>query len=400
MALHNVHCALCIVYHQSSYNTGIQLRCTSAAMEKANQNSSMIEEEEPVTWFTFYSHREKREYYYEPISGTTTWIAPNRSDGFISNLPGSPVERSSGMSFYRQTILPIITRPAIAIAMFLFNLLLLSVWLRPSTSQNLPVNPATLAYSSRTSPAFDDTKHTASNTLPTNLHSTDLIDILPEQEVHDEQHISDGIQSNVLSNELGAVDGLLTTMPLDDEVNIVEDETHAAVSDVAKSDPLPVVESESRITRNNSSTDEPPYHDIELNVASQQAATSNTITQYENDGETVTHNAESSSLAKLILEQSRVHEESVDEASDGTCANIADEIELTRKGRDILLDKVISEATFAGISIDVPEEAGLYHQVTIRSLDEVLTTGEPTNRWKGCNNPMARLLLPQCRLNT
>lgn len=79
------------------------------------------------TWFTFYSHREKREYYYEPISKTTTWVAPIQ--GSISRLPGSPTE-SRGESLYRRTILPLITKPLVAISMFLLNLILLFVWLR------------------------------------------------------------------------------------------------------------------------------------------------------------------------------------------------------------------------------------------------------------------------------
>ena len=99
------------------------------------------------TWFTFFSHREHREYYYDPVSGRTIWTAP--TEGVISRLPGSPAEESppprrrtaeeeeqhrlqaTGRStMFERSIIPIITKPPIAVAMFLLNLILLSIWLR------------------------------------------------------------------------------------------------------------------------------------------------------------------------------------------------------------------------------------------------------------------------------
>ena len=49
--------------------------------DEYNDDNDPQHKQEPhvVTWFTFYSHREQREYYYEPISGTTTWIAPSQT---------------------------------------------------------------------------------------------------------------------------------------------------------------------------------------------------------------------------------------------------------------------------------------------------------------------------------
>lgn len=109
-----------------------------------------------TTWFTFYSHRAQREYYYNPVSGVSSWQLP--ADGVISRLPGSPVqstpspqeskipdldlvfplvprtrraldEQKKGndakMSAHR--LLQIITKPRVALAMLLANLVLLTI---------------------------------------------------------------------------------------------------------------------------------------------------------------------------------------------------------------------------------------------------------------------------------
>ena len=122
-----------------------------------------------VTWFTFYSHREQREYYYEPVSGTTTWIAPsltiydtnNHNDdnatddtenqrhsssttmfkNIISRLPGSPqfqesvrqhVQNAITVSnrIHQNQIVPIITKRHVAILLLVCNIALLYVWFR------------------------------------------------------------------------------------------------------------------------------------------------------------------------------------------------------------------------------------------------------------------------------
>jgi hypothetical protein len=102
--------------------------------ERADDNSG---EPQVITWFTFFSHRAQREYYYEPISGTTTWIAPTTTsaeedhDCVISRLPGSPLEALrdavvQGTQQYEQRVLPVITKRSVALCLLLGNMVLLA----------------------------------------------------------------------------------------------------------------------------------------------------------------------------------------------------------------------------------------------------------------------------------
>jgi len=107
-----------------------------------------------ATWFTFYSHRAQREYYYNPASGVSSWQLP--ADGVISRLPGSPVQsplspqeskipnldllfplpthralgeenQGCGAKMSEHRLIPIITKPRVALALFLANLVLLTI---------------------------------------------------------------------------------------------------------------------------------------------------------------------------------------------------------------------------------------------------------------------------------
>jgi len=99
-----------------------------------------------TTWFTFFSHREQRPYYYDPVSGTSSWLRP--PDGAINRLPGSPPQSCAslprgstvtafnldsdknvgrGRTTYERRILPIITRPSVALTMLILNIVLLCI---------------------------------------------------------------------------------------------------------------------------------------------------------------------------------------------------------------------------------------------------------------------------------
>jgi hypothetical protein len=109
--------------------------------DASDSNDPRLEDEtnnaQVVTWFTFYSHRAQREYYYEPISGTTTWIAPSLTttsteegaECVISRLPGSPLESmqdavKNGTRLYEKRVLPVITQRPVALLLLIGNMVL------------------------------------------------------------------------------------------------------------------------------------------------------------------------------------------------------------------------------------------------------------------------------------
>jgi hypothetical protein len=122
----------------------------------------------PTTYFTFFSHRAQREYYYDPVSGVSSWQLPPQ--GVVSRLPGSPVQCppspqkselpdlellfplpvlvpptvGSAETIHQEVqnygLLSIITKPKCAITLLLMNLILLVVCFCTFTSVTMVPN--------------------------------------------------------------------------------------------------------------------------------------------------------------------------------------------------------------------------------------------------------------------
>jgi hypothetical protein len=40
-----------------------------------------IQQNEEIIWYAFYSEAEQREFYFEPVSGVSSWILPDGAHG-------------------------------------------------------------------------------------------------------------------------------------------------------------------------------------------------------------------------------------------------------------------------------------------------------------------------------
>ena len=145
------------------------------------------DEPQVITWFTFYSHRAQREYYYEPISGTTTWIAPSQTTdeapSVISRLPGSPIQdtMANAAHMYQKQVLPIITKRPVAVFLLFCNILLFSaVWWMLRNGVTLLDEAFVqqhLSYfsSSKSNMMFSSTNDSLENAMPNDILDVDLI---------------------------------------------------------------------------------------------------------------------------------------------------------------------------------------------------------------------------------
>jgi hypothetical protein len=83
-------CFFAIIIATRTLPKATSLFTTTMAFFGAEMNSSSSSTDQQ-TYFSFYCNHENRPYFYEPMSGDTTWILP--PDGILSNLPGAPVDR-------------------------------------------------------------------------------------------------------------------------------------------------------------------------------------------------------------------------------------------------------------------------------------------------------------------
>ena len=220
-----------------------------------------------VTWFTFYSHREQREYYYEPISGTTTWIAPSQTGydtddvkddhavdsneshvascssnavitNIISRLPGSPILHESiqnhmnhaitvSNQIHQNHILPIITKRPVAILLLLCNIGLFYMWLRSGKCCHLEI--ANL----NTTSGLNATTTTNIPMIP--MNTTDTILPITEDEIDNEVDESSWMMTSSKPLDPSRMDGTdhHNEMLIDAAGNTVVDNTgsHGNVDD-------------------------------------------------------------------------------------------------------------------------------------------------------------------------
>jgi hypothetical protein len=376
-------------------------------------SSGTIKDGDPVTWFTFYSHREKREYYYEPISGTTTWVAPSSTQGVISLLPGSPQQESDSdlLNLYRHNVLPFITRPTIAVGMLLVNLLLLSVWRNPVSPETAQHQRILLA---------EETSRQAT------LHF-----ILPECE-KDSPFVFSEI--NALADASAKFDTLDKTDTLFEITGVAECPNVANSVESFKDETTlreekdNVIHAKGGVSSVNKSMNTGPAPPNEFEINAPQSDLQGAESVQASLAVSVIGNALSNNEHDEPHQRSHVlrtveHTESVAadtvEPGDG---NLADTVRVRELGTplcvdtddasfldgaacaagndamtdaEVVLEKVLTNAIAAGLTI---EQGPLVpHQVVLRPLEEIVSDSGNEEKRDVCYHRMAKLLLPYCR---
>jgi hypothetical protein len=373
-------------------------------------SSGTIKDGDPVTWFTFYSHREKREYYYEPISGTTTWVAPSSTQGVISHLPGSPQQASSSdlLTLYRHNVLPFITRPTIAVGMLLVNLLLLSVWRNPvslETSQHQRILMAegtsrqTLHFITPEREADYPSEFSEIHAIADASAKFDNVVALPVFEITGDAecpNVASSVESfmdeTALSDEKDDVihaTGGLASVNESMNTGLNEFERNAPQSDLQGAESAQASLAVSVIGNalsNNEQDEQHQFSHVQRTVEHNGSVTADTVAP--GDGNSVDAVRVRGELGTPL------YVDTADDVSflDGATSAAGND---TLTDAEVVLEKVLTSAITAGLTIE--QEPLVPHQVVLRPLEEIVSASENEVKRDLCHHRMAKLLLPHCR---